>query len=496
MEINGFFRYLYILNKRFHMSNLIRPKVFVSYSWTNPEYEERVNEFVDRLRSVGIDTIYDKYDLEPGASTHAFMEKSVVDPSVTKVLILCDKKYVEKANAREGGAGTETLIISPKVYADSDPAGKNKKFIPIVMERDDRGKEYLPAYLDGRLYFDFSNKSSFNIDEFQRLVRYLYEKPERRAQALGEAPSYVTENEAPYFGTTTKSTEAIYALKNAKPNALTYCTDFFEQVYTALDNMIVNYDNNTDVLAESVWNHINNMLPLRNECLSVIETMLDYKPIEEGAQEIRTFLENLLSYKNKFPQNVHTEMQTDHFSFFVYEIFTYLITFLIERRKFNIIPMCFGNFYYKDFYGTRLESNHIFYPSERIFDYINNKSDRRLISFRAETVKNRCNYKRVDLELLMQTDLLLYIYHLVKQDPQTWWYPQLLLYREEIDIPFELFLRATSKRFYESSLAVIGISIDAFRGIKEELKDNRHFSALRWINLTSVSNIDAIATKD
>ena len=80
------------------MSNLIRPKVFVSYSWTNPEYEERVNEFVDRLRSVGIDTIYDKYDLEPGASTHAFMEKSVVDPSVTKVLILCDKKYVEKGN--------------------------------------------------------------------------------------------------------------------------------------------------------------------------------------------------------------------------------------------------------------------------------------------------------------------------------------------------------------------------------------------------------------
>lgn len=478
------------------MPDLIRPKVFISYSWTNPEYEERVNEFVDRLRSVGIDTIYDKYDLEPGASTHAFMEKSVVDPSVTKVLILCDKKYVERANAREGGAGTETLIISPKVYTDSDPAGKNKKFIPIVMERDDRGKECLPAYLDGRLYFDFSNKSSFNIDEFQRLVRYLYEKPERRAQALGKAPSYVTEEQAPYFGTTTKSTEAIYALKNAKPNALTYCVNFFEQVYAALDNMLVNYDSDIDAMANSVMEHINNMLPLRNECLSVIETMLDYKPVEEGVQEIRTFLENLLSYKNKFPQNVHTEMQTDHFSFFVYEIFTYLITFLIKKHKFNVIPMFFGSFFYKNFYGTRLVSNHVFYPNESIFDYINKKYDRRLISFRAETVKNRCNYKRVDLELLMQTDLLLYIYHLVKQDDETWWYPQLLLYREDADSPFELFLRATSKRFYDSSLGLLGISADAFRAVKEMLKDSRYFQHLRWINLEAVSNIDAIATKD
>lgn len=478
------------------MPNVIKPKVFVSYSWTNQEYQDRVTEFVDRLRSVGVDTIYDKYDLEPGASTHAFMEQSVVDPSVTKVLILCDKKYVEKANAREGGAGTETLIISPKVYADSDPAGKNKKFIPIVMERGDRGEVYLPAYLDGRLYFDFSEKSDFNPDEFERLIRYLYEKPERRAQALGKVPLYITEEQTPYFGTTTKCTDALSALKSAKPNALTYCVDFFEQVYAALDNMLVNYDNDIDAMANSVMKHINNMLPLRNECLSVIETMLDYKPVEEAVQEIRTFLENILSYKTKFPQNVHNEIQTDHFSFFAYEIFTYLVTFLIEKHKFNVLSMCFGNYYYKNFYGARLGSNHIFYPSERIFDYINNKSDRRWISFRAETVKNRCNYKRVDLELLMQTDLLLYIYYLVKHDDQTWWFPQLLLYREDIDSPFELFLRATSKRFYDGSLACIGISIDAFRGLKETLKDGGRFQRLGWIKLGAVSNVDGIATKD
>lgn len=78
----------------------------------------------------------------------------------------------------------------------------------------------------------------------------------------------------------------------------------------------------------------------------------------------------------------------------------------------------------------------------------------------------------------MQTDLLLYIYYLVNQDEQTWWYPQLLLYREDIDSPFELFLRATSKRFYDGSLGLLGISADAFRAVKETLKDGSRFQRL------------------
>ena len=82
------------------MENITQPKVFISYSWSSLEYQERVTRIVNMLRDNGIDTVYDKYDLEQGASVHKFMEKIVNDPTITKVLIFCDKQYAEKANAR------------------------------------------------------------------------------------------------------------------------------------------------------------------------------------------------------------------------------------------------------------------------------------------------------------------------------------------------------------------------------------------------------------
>jgi hypothetical protein len=36
------------------------------------------------------------------------MEKMVTDPEISKVLIVSDKMYAEKADGRAGGVGTET----------------------------------------------------------------------------------------------------------------------------------------------------------------------------------------------------------------------------------------------------------------------------------------------------------------------------------------------------------------------------------------------------
>ena len=99
-------------------------KVFISYSW---KVQEKVIELAERLISNGIDVILDVYDLKEGQDKYAFMEKSVNDPSVDKVLIICDRSYMEKANDRSGGVGDETVIISPEIYGQM----KQEKFIPI-----------------------------------------------------------------------------------------------------------------------------------------------------------------------------------------------------------------------------------------------------------------------------------------------------------------------------------------------------------------------------
>ena len=299
------------------MNNPVKPKVFISYSWSGSEYEERITQIVNMLRLNGVDTIYDKYDLEQGASVHAFMEKSVNDPTITKVLIFCDKKYMEKANSRQGGAGIETLIISPQVYEDKDPAGKNKKFIPIVMEKDENGKPYLPTYLEGRLFSDFSKSEAETHEEFIRLIRLLYGKPEFVAPELGDVPSFISEEKTSYAITTLKKNDAIHALKNNLPSAIVSCENFFTQTYNTLDKFILEYGDRTERV-DKIWNYIDELLPLRNECLDVLETMVLYNKQEEAINAIHTFFEKLLTYQNAIKGSTFTDFQSDHFRFFLY----------------------------------------------------------------------------------------------------------------------------------------------------------------------------------
>ena len=92
------------------------PKVFISYSWSS---SDRVLELAERLMANGVNVILDKWDLKEGHDKYAFMEQSVNNPEVDKVLIICDKAYADKANNREGGVGDETVIISTEIYGNA-----------------------------------------------------------------------------------------------------------------------------------------------------------------------------------------------------------------------------------------------------------------------------------------------------------------------------------------------------------------------------------------
>ena len=106
------------------------PKIFVSYSWTTPKHEDWVINLAERLVSDGVDVIIDKWNLKEGQDKYNFMETMVKSVDILKVLIILDRKYTEKAEQRTGGVGTETQIISPKIYDDVS----QEKFIPIVAE--------------------------------------------------------------------------------------------------------------------------------------------------------------------------------------------------------------------------------------------------------------------------------------------------------------------------------------------------------------------------
>lgn len=162
-------------------------KVFISYSWA---VQEQVIELAERLIANGVEVILDVYDLKDGNDKYAFMEQSVNDPTVDHVLIVCDKTYTEKANNRTGGVGDETVIITPEIYGNT----AQKKFIPVILEKDEYGKAYCPAYIKSRIYIDLSNETSYE-SEYEKLLRDIYNKPKFRKPALGKRPEWL-ENES------------------------------------------------------------------------------------------------------------------------------------------------------------------------------------------------------------------------------------------------------------------------------------------------------------
>ena len=126
------------------------PKIFISYSWSSDQF---VMPLAQRLVNNGVDVVLDKWNLKEGQDKYAFMEQCVNDPDITKVLIICDKAYADKANSRTGGVGDETTIISSEVYDKM----QQEKFIPIVIEHDEKGDPYAPAYIKSRIYIDYWN---------------------------------------------------------------------------------------------------------------------------------------------------------------------------------------------------------------------------------------------------------------------------------------------------------------------------------------------------
>ena len=138
------------------------PKVFISYSWSVEQHKEFVRDLATRLSSDGVDVSLDRWDLKEGQDKYVFMEKMVTDEKVSKVLVILDKTYANKANDRAGGVGTETQIIADEIYTNV----KQEKFIPIIIESEN-GNPCLPTFLKSRVYIDLSKENRFN-DEYEK----------------------------------------------------------------------------------------------------------------------------------------------------------------------------------------------------------------------------------------------------------------------------------------------------------------------------------------
>jgi len=165
------------------------PKLFISYSWSNPVHEQWVLNLATELIELGVDVILDKWDLKEGHDAVAFMEKMVTDPEIKKVVIVTDKIYAAKADGRAGGVGTETQIISKEIYDNQE----QDKFVAVVAEKDENSKPFLPTYYKSRIYIDLSESDNYG-ENFERLLRWIFDKPLYLKPSLGNKPAFLNES--------------------------------------------------------------------------------------------------------------------------------------------------------------------------------------------------------------------------------------------------------------------------------------------------------------
>jgi hypothetical protein len=253
------------------------PKLFISYCWSDAEHDQWVVEFATALRESGVDVILDKWDLKEGHDAFAFMEKMVTDPQIKKVAIICDEKYALKADGRSGGVGTETQIISPRIYENTS----QEKFVAVVRQRDSSGKAYLPTYYKSRIYIDLVEAESYS-ENFERLLRWIFDKPLYIKPDIGVQPAFLSAGDSISLGTTPYFRRCIDLVKSNKPNAGGAVDEYFAIFTSNFERIRIS--KSAAEFDEDVIKSITDFLPYRNEAIQLVSAVALHVNLDKQAE--------------------------------------------------------------------------------------------------------------------------------------------------------------------------------------------------------------------
>jgi len=153
------------------------PKVFVSYSHDSELHKNWVLELATRLMANGVDVILDQWDLNLGSNLPHFMETGLV--GANRVIAVCTKTYVGKANASLGGVGYEKMILTAQLMQNV----LSERIIPVI--RDNDGRPPVPTFLDGKVYVDFRDDRAYE-SKYEELIREIHDQRIKPRPALGK----------------------------------------------------------------------------------------------------------------------------------------------------------------------------------------------------------------------------------------------------------------------------------------------------------------------
>lgn len=473
------------------------PKAFISYSWSTLDHQQWVMDIATRLIQDGVDVALDKWDLREGGDKFVFMEKMVSDPEVTKVLIVCDKVYKDKADNREGGVGTESTILTPDLYSQKKP----NKFAALVVEKDEDGNAYTPAFWAGRVYIDFSESSQYE-DRYEQLLRWCLDKPLNVKPALGKIPDFIVNPNQNASETLSKFKRADSALREGKPNSAGLVKEYLDLLIEELKKHGTR-NSEHEFIDDAVIASINEMRPYARQLADIEATIIRYLP--SAFDQIISTHEKMgrLMFRS---DDLSSWNETDHdpYEFTAYESFLRFIAVILDEGRYDLLGKAVSHAYYIDQpdRGGRASTSSfaIFGQYVRSFENRKRRLNSNRIDIQADIVHEGNQNSVPSFEKMMEADFVLLLCNNFNSGVSRFegWYPRTLIYAARSWKPFPLFARSESLVFFKewSGPVLNGISIDRFKeGIVELEKKYREFGSYSGLGAGLLANVEYIGTK-
>lgn len=474
------------------------PAAFISYSWSSPEHEDFVISLATRLRENGVDVRLDKWDLREGQDKYAFMESMVTDAAISKVLVICDAKYMAKADGRLGGVGTETQIISAEIYGKV----KQDKFLPIVVEYDDAAKPCLPTFMASRIYIDLSNDDVFG-DGFDQLLRAIYDKPRYQRPGLGSAPIF--EEGEFEGGTPIREFNAMRrAIEEGKQSAEGLEAQYAKAVHAELSKLLV--PKNSSTYDDEIVASINRSKACRDQFDQYIALKTSFCP-DEPVKFRRTtsLLEGVFRLCNAPEEmNGYQEQWFDVFRFLSWEFILLVAAGMIRESAWESLDvLCGETFVVKRSGSERLRT---FANFDCSLESLDRGRNQRLqlgrVSVTTDLLHDRARADGTKFAEIMQADLFLSVRSLLHAEGDRHssdvWFPRTLLYARRSG-EFPIFLKARSAATRSGLHRALGVSDGADFRMRFERAAAAHDNFQRWrfdfdtIDVRSLANVEALS---
>lgn len=446
-------------------------KVFISYSWGSKEHQDWIVNLGKRLMADTVDVVLDRWSLKDGHDIHSFMEEMVKSKDIFRVLIVCDKKYKEKADDREGGVGTETQIISPNLYSNE----KQEKFIPIVLERNEDGKAILPIYLSSRKYIDFSQEEDFE-DSYEELLRNILEAPSIPKPKLGtKPPTYITENKIDLSETNSKIRTIENQIKRNQSFNENYGSDFLEAFQEKLwEFNLVNAPNNIIAFGEMLTETLKNYKPLREDLLTFIN-LITFQKAQFASELIIDFFEYKPVYlRPRDDRSGWSGSDFDTFKIIFQELFIYTIAIGIKNKDYDFVSeLLHSKYFLKDPYRSNQEPSSFSF----LYDYHENlenyvrKAFNKITGFGHYMITNLSD--QIDKQTLIFADTLCYCVSYLESNDYDRWFPKTYLYGER-NGGYIFFNKMSSKKHFDKVKVLFDVKNET--ELKEKLTRNKENS--------------------